>query len=496
MRAGAEPVSIASGTGGESGTGMRAGASMASRVAAIAAVVLAIALVAVLLFRGGGGYRVTAEFLNAAQLVKGNQVTVGGTPVGSVEEIEITANGRAKVELSVKEDYDDLPVETRAVIRQASQSGIANRYVELQLPPDNKRSGTNIKDGGKIPITSTTTAVELDQLFNMLDPGTRDAVSAFFKNSAKQFKGKEQQQREVYRYLNPALSTSSRLFNELNRDSPLLADFLQDSERLVTALAEKRDDLSALIGNANRTFRALGNERAALGEAIARLPEFMRTSNTTFVNLRAALDDVDPLVDASKPVARKLRPFLRELRPLAADARPTIRDLSNTLRRRGSDNDLLDLQNTFPALASTALDRKERRPNFGGGPVSVGEVDGAFPQTVEALGDAAPIIAHGRPYTPELIGWFDDFSTSGPYDAAGGFSRAQIVFNLFNFTSGLPLQPSEVAAFEQFGRIHQFKRCPGAAEEPALDGSNVLSAAEQQALDCKEEDRSVGPIGQ
>src|SRR3712207_5973728 len=349
---------------------MRSGASVAGRIAAIGAVVAAIVLVALLLFRGGGGYTVTAEFQNASQLVKGNPVQIGGTSVGSVEEIDLTDNNRAKIKLSLKEDFDDLPEETQAVIRQASQSGIATRYVELQLPPENRRSGKKIEDGGRIEITKTTTLVELDQLFNALDPDTRTAVSNFFRNSAKQFKGKEQQQREVYRYLNPALSTSSRLFSELNRDSPLLAEFLQDSEELVTALAQKRDDLTALITNANRTFRALGNERAALGEAIARLPDFMRTSNTTFVNLRAALDDVDPLVAASRPAARALGPFLNEVRPLAADARPTIRDLSNTLLRPGADNDLLNLQNTFPALTSAALETKERRPNFGSGPKS------------------------------------------------------------------------------------------------------------------------------
>ena len=471
-------------------------ASVVGRIAAIGAVLLAVALVALLLFRGGGGYKVTAEFQNAAQLVKGNQVTIGGVPAGSVEDIRITDDGRAEVDLKVNDDYKDLPVETEAVIRQASQSGIANRYVELQLPPDNKRSGKKIEDGGLIAITKTTTAVELDQLFNTLDPDTREAVKAFFKNSAKQFKGKEQQQREVFRYLNPALSTSSRLFNELNRDSPLLVDFLQDSEKLVTALAEKRDDLAALIGNANRTFRALGNERAALGEAIARLPDFMRTSNTVFVNLRAALDDVDPLVDASKPVARKLQPFLRQLRPLARDAKPTIRDLSNTLLRRGPDNDLLNLQRTFPALASAALDTKERRPNFGGGPVSVGEVRGSFPETTEALQDAAPIIAHGRPYTPELIGWFDDFSTSGPYDAQGGFSRAQVVFNAQNVLAATPeLIPlaDRDQLFAQFAKTGQYKRCPGGAEEPAPDGSNVLSPEEQQALDCVDDHRATGP---
>jgi phospholipid/cholesterol/gamma-HCH transport system substrate-binding protein len=471
-------------------------ASVTGRVAAIGAVVLAIVIVAFLLFRGGGGYKVTAEFQNAAQLVKGNQVMIGGTPVGSVGEIKITDDGEAEVELTVEDDYKPLPTETEAVIRQASQSGIANRYVELQLPPNNKRSGKKIDDGGKIPIAKTTTAVELDQLFNTLDPGTRDSVEAFFKNSATFYRGKEELQREAFRYLNPALSTSSRLFNELNRDSPLLANFLKDSEKLVTALAEKRDDLSALVGNANRTFRALSNERAALGEAIGRLPDFMRTSNTVFVNLRAALDDVDPLVNASKPVARKLQPFLNELRPLARDARPTIRDLSNVLLKKGADNDLLNLQTTLPPLASAALDTKERRPDFGGGPVSVGEVPGSFPETVDALDDAAPIIAAGRPYTPELIGWFDDFSTSGPNDAAGGFSRAQVVFNVQNIAAAVPeLIPIETRdqVFGQLAKTGQFRRCPGASEEAAPDGSNVFSAAQQQQLDCTEEDRATGP---
>ena len=38
----------------------------------------------------------------------------------------------------------------------------------------------------------------------------------------------------------------------------------------------------------------------------------------------------------------------------------------------------------------------------------------------------------------------------------------------------------------------QFKRCPGAAEEAADDGSNVLSAEERQFLDCDEAARATG----
>src|SRR5205807_1063696 len=123
-----------------------------------------------------------------------------------------------------------------------------------------------------------------DQLFNTLDPNTRKSLKAFFVNSAAQYNGKTAQQKAAYHYLNPALSTSSRLFNELDRDRPELVRFLQDSAGLVTDLAQRRDDLAALIGNLNTTFTAISNQKAALGEALQRLPGFMRQANTTFVD--------------------------------------------------------------------------------------------------------------------------------------------------------------------------------------------------------------------
>jgi phospholipid/cholesterol/gamma-HCH transport system substrate-binding protein len=459
-------------------------------------VVVAIVVVAVLLFNGGGGYTVRADFQNAAQLVKGNVVEIGGTQAGTIDDIKITSDGQAEIKMTVDDAYKPLPQGTQAVIRQSSQSSIAGRYIELELPGANQREG-NIADGGKIPITRTTTTVDLDQLFNTLDPPTRSALKALFVNSAKQFKGKTAQQALAYHYLNPALSTSSRLFGELNRDSPLLSRFLQDSSTLVTALAQRKDQLTALIGNANKTFRALGNQRIALEEAITRLPNFMRQANTTFVNLRAALNDVDPFVNASKPVAKKLGPFLAQLRPLARDARPTVRDLSNTVLRKGPDNDLLDLQQSFPALASTALDTKARSVNAGGGAKDVGTVKGAFPETTKALIDTSPIVAFGRPYTPDLFGWFDDFSTSGQADAGGGFSRSINVFNALNPTSAVPsIIPLDQRNLQNSSliRLDQFRRCPGGGDVQAPDGSNVLSADQQKELDCTEKDRAAGDV--
>src|SRR3954452_24471860 len=91
------------------------------RVFALALVLLAIITVAVLLFRGDGGYTVTAEFINAGQLVKGNQVKAGGGSVGSVKSIDVTRDGHAKVEFSIKDgDYKPLRRGTEVMIKQAS----------------------------------------------------------------------------------------------------------------------------------------------------------------------------------------------------------------------------------------------------------------------------------------------------------------------------------------------------------------------------------------
>jgi phospholipid/cholesterol/gamma-HCH transport system substrate-binding protein len=451
--------------------------SAIGRVAAVGAVIAAIVLVALVLFGGAGvgGYKVKARFLNAGQLVKGNPVQVGGVPVGSVGGIEITDDGHAEVELKIDGDHAPLRRGTRAEIRQFSQSGLANRYVDLSLPP---HSDDEIPDGGVIDTDNTVTQVDLDELYNTLDAETRRSLQGFFKGSADQWRDMADEANAGFVYLNPALSTSRRLFNELTRDTPLLQRFLVDSSEAVTALAERRDDLAGLIGNLNDTTRALGSQKEALAESIGRLPPFMRRANTTFVNLRSTLDEVDPLVEASKPVAKRLGPFLSQARAFAADAEPTVRDLSVTISRSGRANDLINLVQTFPPLADIATATKERTFAPGGKAYPVGETRGAFQESVDALKGGAGEIGFARPYTTDFLGWFDDFSTTGGgFDALGATARG--------FITMAPFLHKDSLAFKQY------KRCPGSAEAPAKDGSNVLPAEERERLDCDETDRAV-----
>jgi phospholipid/cholesterol/gamma-HCH transport system substrate-binding protein len=438
------------------------------RVAGAGIVIAAVVLVAFVLFRGSGEYTVTAEFANGGQLVPGNHVKVSGAAVGSIEDLRISEDGTALVRFSVDEEYAPLRRGTRAMIKQTSLSGIANRFIDLHLGP---ADGEEIEDGGRLGPTETQTAVEVDQFFSIFDPKARRGLQDTVKGAAELLRGRGRAINRSVKYLNPALSTGTRLFRELSRDEPLLERFLVDSGRFMNALARRRDDVRGLVSNANTTFRALGNQQAALAESVELLPPFMRRANTTFVNLRNALDDVDPLVDVSIPAVRRLGPFLDDARAFAADAEPTIRDLSLTIRRSGGANDLIELMNSFPPLSRVALD--PRRVN---GAVR----QGAFPESEEALTDSSETFALLRPYTPDLVGWFEDFSGTGAYDAAGGFSRSQL--NLTEILYG----PEPLRG--------QFRRCPGGADAPASDGSNVFFAAERARLECEESHRAVpGP---
>jgi ABC-type transporter Mla subunit MlaD len=114
------------------GAGLRTEGGPDSKKRALAAVLvlLAVIAVAILLFRGDGGYRVTAEFVNAGQLVKGNEVKAGGVAVGSVKDIDVTQDGTAKVTLAITDsDYEPLrcPASPTATWTSSSDPRTATR---------------------------------------------------------------------------------------------------------------------------------------------------------------------------------------------------------------------------------------------------------------------------------------------------------------------------------------------------------------------------------
>ncbi len=440
-----------------------------ARGIALAALVVAAILVATMFLGGESPTKYKAVFENAGQLVRDDDVQIGGRRVGSIKDIRLTDDNRAIVDFEVEEGFVPLREGTRALIKATSLSGIANRYIVLT-----PGSGPELDQGATLQQDATTSIVEIDQLFNTLDDRTRKALQNVIQGSATQFRDKGDRANEATKYFNPTLSTTRELVNEVGRDSRTLERFIVDGAKAMTALAEKRDTLTDLVSNSNEASQGIAAENDALAEILSRLPSTMRRANSTFVNLRATLTDLDVLVAESKPATRRLAPFFRELRPLVRDARPTIRDLRRAITRRGPNNDLNDLMRKAPRLAQVA------------GP--------SLRNTTAAIRESLPVLDFARPYLPELTGWFRDFGQVGAgYDANGHFGRIQPLFNTFQFRDDpaggtlVPQDPDNRMEGVQSGMI---RRCPGAASQPPADGSAPF---QDDGLDCDPTQVLAGP---
>ena len=256
---------------------------------------------------------------------------IAGQPIGTIDSIDLTDDAQAAVDVTLDRQLTE---GTSAVIRSTSLSGVANRYVSIQMGPDNAEP---FEEGATISGVDTTSPVDLDQLFNVFRPKERRALQKFIQGNATVYTGKGRLANRAYKFLNPALNASERLFAELSSDSVALERFLVEGANTFGAIADRRDDLASLVVDANTALGAVNNENQALSRSLVALPGTLRQANTTFVNLRATLDDLDPLVDASYPATKNLAPFLRSFKNVAIDGRPVFADLAKVVNLPGQE---------------------------------------------------------------------------------------------------------------------------------------------------------------
>jgi phospholipid/cholesterol/gamma-HCH transport system substrate-binding protein len=416
-------------------------------LAALAVIVIALGVV---IFGGGGGHKYKLDFQNAAQLVPDNQVLIGGQPVGSVESIELTDDNLAEIEISSEQELHE---GSTAVIRATSLSGVANHYVSISPGPN---SNPPLEEGATLGLGSTTTEVDLDQFLNTFPTPVRRALGQFVRGNAEQFSERGKDANETFKYFGPALNRTTAFVGELNSDQHLLERFVVSSSKLTTAVAARGNELSSAVSNASNAFGAIAGQNEALDQTLRELPPFMRQANTTFVNLRAALDDVDPLVETAKPATKNLASFLSELRPVLSKAVPVFKNLRLSASRQGFAND------TAEALAFL--------------PVVQERASTAFPHAEQGIEAFQPTLNFARSYTPDILNGFGKLGQiTGYYDGNGHYARAQLAFNIFKRNSGSgelePISPSE--QYAAFGSSAGARRsCPGGGTQSASDGSN------------------------
>jgi phospholipid/cholesterol/gamma-HCH transport system substrate-binding protein len=437
------------------------------RAAALVAVA-ALSVAALALLLRGPAYEVGMTVPNASQLVKGDQVKVGGVPVGKVSSIGLADDGRARLVLSLGDDsLTPLHEGTRAIIRSTSLAGIANRYVAIFPGPNN---APRIPDGGEIPADDATPEVDLDAVLNTLGPSAqRDLHDLVSAGSGMISPKAERQANEGLEALNPALSQSAATAREIARDEPAFERFILESANVVSTVASRPGDLDQVTGNVAGALDALASRSRELDRTLVKLPDTLRAADTTLVNVRATLADLRPALRDARPAAPLLSALLERLSPVARQAIPLVARTQRTVNRPGSDADLLGVVREFGALSKNAVP--------------------AFESLRGTLIDALPVVREVRPYTPDVIGGLvNGFggTTAGYYDANGHYARIAFEgspYSLANGASAVPVPPSRSGLTGY--RKGVTARCPGAAAQPAPDESNPLKTAD---TNCKLED--------
>jgi phospholipid/cholesterol/gamma-HCH transport system substrate-binding protein len=434
---------------------------LAGRLLAGGALVAVVIVVAILAFGGGGGASYKLEFPEAGQLVRGNQVQVGGVPVGSVSEIELTHNFTAVVTIHVGSSLVPLHEGTTAEVRTPSLSSVANRYIELTPGPNNKPA---LSAGSKLPASATKPVTDLDQLFNTFNPQTRKGLSEFIQGSAAQYVGQSRALGLTTEYFPPALSATDHFFQELISDQHVFTSFLVETAKALTTVGAHNEALSSLIENANTTFTAIGSQQSNLAQGLRKLPVTLRQGNATFAGVPATFGALEELVTASKPTSRPLTTLFTKLRPLLTQGTPAVSNFSLAFNRPGPNNDFTDFVRALPALAHA--------------------LEGAEPAGVTSLRESVPITSFWGPYSPDLEGTLRTFGqTAAYYDANGHYARLSPVFADFSLGANNTLKPASVSEALANLKTGQQRRCPGAATQPASDGSSPFTANGQLGCD-------------
>jgi virulence factor Mce-like protein len=323
----------------------RGSSSIAANPVLIGAATTLVVLVAVFLaYNANNGlpfvptYALTADVPSAANLVPGNEVRIGGTRIGVVDEItpKRLANGRVIAQLHMKLEtaVKPLPKDSTVLIRTKSALGL--KYVELSKG----KSSQGWAEGATIPLKQATPEpVEFDEFLSTFDEKTRNAAQQQLNGLGTAFAGRGQDLNRAIQSLNPLLTNLAPAMANLADDRTQLARFSEALGRTSAIVAPVAEQQASLFANLDTTFSAFAEiARPYLQDTISGGPPALQT----------AIDELP-----------KQRPFLANSEGFFHDLRPGVRALS------GAASDLADAFTVGePALRESVKLNARLKPVF------------------------------------------------------------------------------------------------------------------------------------
>ncbi|TMM10184.1 MAG: MCE family protein [Actinobacteria bacterium] len=279
--------------------------SIAGSPILIGAVTVLVTVVAVLLsYNANSGlpfvptYHIKAEVPDAAGLIEGNEVRIGGKRVGTIDGITGKVGPHAPYAvLALKLDKTVQPLRDDSQLTVRPRSPLGLKYLEL-VPG---RHGRPLNEGGKLSLVHARRSVELDEVINTFDAQTRAAIqrTTFEFGTGLAGRGID---------FNRSLASAPVLLLHLEHVAATLADprtGLRQTLRAVAAVAGQLAQVSPQLGSlftaADRTFAALDSVRPAIAATLDELPGTELTAITALAAARPVLHDARGLVHDLRP---------------------------------------------------------------------------------------------------------------------------------------------------------------------------------------------------
>jgi phospholipid/cholesterol/gamma-HCH transport system substrate-binding protein len=309
----------------------------------------------------GYGYTLKATFSNAANISANSPVRIAGVDVGKVIETERDGDATTvtfTVEGRGRPIHDDAFAEIRPRIFLEG-----NFFIDLD---PGSPSAPELGSGGTIPVSHTSTGVQLDQILSALQSPVRADLSRLLESYGEALTHKPSAAEDAtqlpevrgktgaeglngaFKYGGPAGRYSAQVTNALLGTSPHdLSRLIASAGSTFGALARHEADLEGLIVNFDTFTGALAAQSANLSTTIHRLAPTLATARRSLVSLNATLP---PL----RAYAIQLRPAVAELPGLIAAAKPWLAQARPLLSGREAGGVARLLAEATPGLAGAA----------------------------------------------------------------------------------------------------------------------------------------------
>ena len=222
----------------------------------------------------------SAIFTDAANVVHGDEVRLAGVRVGTVDTVSLYRGSQAKVDFSVADDIT-MTTTTHVVVRYRNLIG--QRYLAIV---DGPSGGRSLAAGAIIPVSRTSPALNLTELFN----GFRPLLTGLDPADVNQLSY------QLVQVLQGEGGTVTTLFRRIgglttalaDRDK-LIGDVIDNLDAMLGPVAAHDEQLSELIGNVQQFISGLADDRAAIGQSLVSIDHLTGATQSLLHDARPAL---------------------------------------------------------------------------------------------------------------------------------------------------------------------------------------------------------------